>query len=265
MKYCTNCGNENKNKICKNCGVKNGTVHRFCAWCGNELTENASICTNCNEKVKSSIISKLLNIINVVFAVFMLFFALTFLFNNGILSAVFFILSAFSAFPFIKNIIRNNTIKKPKLRTLLKIARVAIIFITMILAFTTIPQTETPSESSDPKEPTVYVVYTDLATKAAEEVFHREVKLKNEASYVLNDSLVYGFKTPESDNPNLAKGYVNLDYSAQNGFGGMTRSTYSVTLYFDKTTGIYYDENKSFLGKFKEVFLTIVSRFLRTN
>ena len=58
--YCSNCGAENSKKICTSCGVKQGKVHKYCNWCGAELTENASVCVKCNNKVKENRFAKFL-------------------------------------------------------------------------------------------------------------------------------------------------------------------------------------------------------------
>ena len=69
---------------------------------------------------------------------------------------------------------------------------------------------------------------TQKATEEAEKVFHEKVQLKNEDSYVLNDSTVTAFYT-ESGKIDVT---VLLDYSAQNGFGGMNRNAYKVEFSF---------------------------------
>ena len=66
------------------------------------------------------------------------------------------------------------------------------------------------------------------AVKQAEKFFHNQVKLKNEASYVLNDSIVTASYTSSGE----ISVVVVLDYSAQNSFGGMTRNGYKVEMLF---------------------------------
>lgn len=74
------------------------------------------------------------------------------------------------------------------------------------------------------------------------EIFHAEVTLKNEASFVLNDSKVTYIDSYEG-NDNLALVTVVLDYSAQNGFDGMNRDTYTVKMIFRYSDGTYRKAN----------------------
>lgn len=69
---------------------------------------------------------------------------------------------------------------------------------------------------------------TQKATEEAEKVFHEKVQLKNENSYVLNDSTV----TASYTKTGKIEVSVLLDYSAQNGLGGMNRNTYRVEFSF---------------------------------
>lgn len=79
---------------------------------------------------------------------------------------------------------------------------------------------------------------TAINANAALEVFHSEVALKNEASFVLNDSTVSIQKDCNGEEE-ACPVTVYLDYSAQNGFGGMVRDTYKVELIFNHVTGKY--------------------------
>lgn len=47
--YCKNCGNEmNENAaVCTNCGAAKGTGKSFCANCGASVNENAAVCLQC--------------------------------------------------------------------------------------------------------------------------------------------------------------------------------------------------------------------------
>lgn len=78
---------------------------------------------------------------------------------------------------------------------------------------------------------------TKTALKQAEEAFHRTVKLKNEQSYVLNDYRVTASYCDDGDISVI----VLLDYSAQNGFGGMTRSIYKIEM-------VYHDGEYRYLS-----------------
>ncbi len=85
-----------------------------------------------------------------------------------------------------------------------------------------------------------FEIYTDEATKAAEVIFHEEVALKNEASFVINDSDVTYLTEPYNGKENLRLVTVILDYSAQNGFGGNNREDYTVEILFNIENGLYY-------------------------
>lgn len=75
------------------------------------------------------------------------------------------------------------------------------------------------------------------AVKEAERYFHETVKLKNEASYVLNDSTVSAYYMESG----MISVTVVLDYSAQNSFGGMVRNDYMIVMW-------YSDGDYSFVG-----------------
>ena len=128
--------------------------------------------------------------------------------------------------------IRKVTIGKRGLRTVLKILRIVIVVLLLCIGFVL----------NDAEKPEEYVVYKDQATAAAEVVFHEEVQLKNEASYVLNDSDVTYQRTPYNDveGSPYRLVWVKLDYSAQNGFGGLNREVYTVEMIFDTSSGAYF-------------------------
>lgn len=90
-----------------------------------------------------------------------------------------------------------------------------------------------------PADATKFKVSEKDAIAAAEVVFHEEVSLKNESSFVLNDATV----TYYEQEGNYIIVSVLLDYSAQNGFGGMNRDIYPVRLKFNVLDGRYYDMN----------------------
>ena len=73
MKYCTNCGAENTEKICRSCGAKNNKTHKFCGYCGKEIKENAVICTECGRSIKPTAKDKIFNILGWIFALLFVF------------------------------------------------------------------------------------------------------------------------------------------------------------------------------------------------
>lgn len=230
--YCTNCGTESSKKICSNCGVKRNSVHKYCAYCGAELTPNASICTSCQEPIKGEPI--FWNILNIVIAV-LLFSILSMALDEGqpILVIICLALSLVLCLPIIKSIIKKFTIGKLGLRKILKLARNVAIVLFFVVGMTNLVEVENNVEMK---------VYKNEATDKALEVFHNEVQLKNEASFVLNDSSVT-YVDSYNGNDNLALVTVILDYSAENGFGGTNRDTYTVQLIFNYESGTYRKAN----------------------
>lgn len=232
MKYCRNCGKETKSKICPHCGANSKKANKFCSWCGAEVDPNAVICLNCHEKTKDGIITKFTNLISVVVAVIIIVIALAILSENAILTGILFILSAVLLLPFVKKLIKKVTFGKKAIRTILSIVRIVLVVGLLVVGCMNIPETE----------PVPNKVYSNVATDKALEIFHSEVTLKNEASFVLNDSTVTYVDSYEG-NDNLALVTVVLDYSAQNGFGGMNRDTYTVKMIFRYSDGTYRKAN----------------------
>ena len=234
MTYCTNCGKENSKKICPHCGVKRNKMHKYCEWCGNEIAEKAIICTNCGEKIKGGKIKGFFKLLLVALLLMML---ATLLFSTPVTSPVpstFFMLAALILLlPFVKRIIRKYTVGKKRLKTILKTARILLVAAFFVIGMKFWPTYEAIE----------YSVYTEDALRAAEVVFHEEVKLNNEQSFVRNGGHAWYETTPYNENENLRKVYATLDYSAENIFGGMARKTYKVEMLFDVTNGYYYRMN----------------------
>ena len=74
--YCSNCGKPSSTKICYSCGVKNHKVNNYCFWCGQEVKQNAKICLNCKEPVRTKM--------HIVPKVIGLYIAINALFCSGI-------------------------------------------------------------------------------------------------------------------------------------------------------------------------------------
>ena len=85
-----------------------------------------------------------------------------------------------------------------------------------------------------------FEIYNEEATTAAEVVFHEEVALKNESSFVINGSEVTYSKEDYNGHENLRLVTVVIDYSAQNGFGGTNREEYTIKILFNMENGEYY-------------------------
>ena len=230
MAYCTNCGKESSKKICESCGVKRNATHKHCAFCGAELPEKAALCANCKEPVKGEAI--IWNIINILISIPLLAILILAIGEGQPIFVIGYLLLSFLlCLPFTKSVIRNATIGKKGLRKILKLLRNLAIVVFFVMGMNNL----------NVSEPEI-TVYKDEATAAAEVVFHEEVHLKNEASYVLNDSEVLWETTPYKDveGSRWRLVWVTLDYSAQNGFGGTNRETYTVEMLFDITDGTYH-------------------------
>ncbi len=94
------------------------------------------------------------------------------------------------------------------------------------------------------------VIYKNEATDSAKAYFLDNVRLKNEASFTLNDSSVtYNKDMYDSDEYDYVDVNVELDYSAQNGFGGYNRKIAKMTGRFDKLDHSYYAWNITTTGE----------------
>ncbi len=232
MKHCTKCGKETTAKICPHCGNYSRKAGSFCPWCGHEVNQSAVMCPNCHEKLRDGFGGKLRKVIAILIALVLLIIGIGFLVaDNAFLSALFCFVAAILFLPFIRKIIRNATFGSKAKRKIFSIIRVIAILCCVVLIFVSLP--DTPAQ-----EPVQNKIYSDVATNEAVKVFHDEVSLKNEASFVLNDSRVT-YVDSYDGNDNLALVTVVLDYSAQNGFGGMNRDTYTVQLIFNYAHGTY--------------------------
>ena len=115
--------------------------------------------------------------------------------------------------------IQNNS-KKP-IKLLLHIARIALI---IILFFSSCKLTEIPKESQTIEQ---------RACAEAVEVFHKNVRLKNESSFQINSYNVKTYDEVYQGNENFTRYFVTLNYSAQNSFGGNSTDTYEVVLLYN--------------------------------
>lgn len=237
MKYCTSCGAMSGRKVCKACGVKENKEHKYCGWCGEPLNENASVCTKCGSKVKPNILAKPIGIIGGVFMLFMAYIAFMARQINVaeyVSAAVLFTVGGILCLPSMGRLIHSLLLDKKVIRKIASIARVVIAIVCLLAGFNLMVK-EAGRQPSH--------VYKQNATKAALTVFHETVKLKNEDSFELNGSKVYSDDEPYKGYDNLRLVKVALDYTAQNGFGGSTRETYMITMYFDTRNGYYYRED----------------------
>ncbi|MBQ3519667.1 MAG: hypothetical protein IJA31_10145 [Clostridia bacterium] len=228
VKYCTNCGKESKNKTCEHCGVKMNKTHLFCMWCGSELSENASICPNCKEKTKP-----LSSIPGVVLAIILFVAALL---SDPVVLKILLIALGILFLPFMRRILKQKTVGNQKKRKIISIVT-AIVVVVALSAFVKSIGTENGT-------PTATMPTEKTAIKMAESVFHDNVQLKNEESYVLNDADCTIFNEPYDGDENRVLIRVKLDYSAQNGFGGMNRESYTVEMVYDMLEKKYYEVSK---------------------
>ena len=235
-KFCTNCGKENNKKVCPHCGVKRNTTHLFCEWCGEQLTENASICIACKEKVKPDALKKVFSIISIIFIAFFIFAIAMSISSKAFISVILFVLGIFLLLPFTKNAIKSATHTKQSVRKPLNIIRIVLVIVLAFVGVVSQPASE-------------FEIYTVDATKAAEVVFHEEVALKNESSFVINDSNVTYLTEPYNGKEALRLVTVEIDYSAQNGFGGNNRDDYTIKILFNVENGNYYRLDGTIINK----------------
>lgn len=240
MKYCTSCGAMSGRKICKACGVKENKEHKYCGWCGAPLNENAAVCTNCGMKVKPN---RLFNVIGTIVGIFLLLIAalssLSILAIGSIemrISAYFIYISTLAfagilCFPFADRQIKAVFLGKKFARQIAPLVRIVLVVVLVMVANKSATYAIVNQQ---------YSVNSTIALEAAVTVFHEKVQLKNEDSFTLNDYKVVVDDRPYKGQDNLHYIMVNLDYSAQNGFGGNNRTDYIVEMYFDTTTNCYY-------------------------
>lgn len=219
MKYCTNCGKENSKRMCINCGAKQNSIHKFCGWCGIELNQNAFVCPNCHERIKKGAFVKISNIIGIILACLLAYCTIAAQNEYRFYYLIPLAIIIFLLTPFAISLIQNNS-KKP-IKLLLHIARIALI---IILFFSSCKLTEIPKESQTIEQ---------RACAEAVEVFHKNVRLKNESSFQLNSYNVKTYDEVYQGNENFTRYLVTLNYSAQNSFGGNSTDTYEVVLLYN--------------------------------
>ncbi len=238
MRYCTSCGEKSGHKICKSCGVKENKEHKYCGWCGAPLSEKATVCTKCGYKVKPNL---LMSLIGIVFGCILIALATSIFvgmrrytrggFDGGTFAVItIFAVSGILCFPFVGRLIKEVLFGK---KALTRVALILRLFVVIALLFTNLFVIVYATGKD-------YVVSEDKAVTAALEAFHKDIKLDNEDSFVLNDSKVTWEDEPYNGEDTLRLIEVELDYSAQNKLGGMVRDTYSVRILFDSTTNGYY-------------------------
>ena len=222
MKYCPNCGKENTSRICPACGSKQ-TIKQpnYCGWCGNELSANATLCPNCKTKVKQGLLTKPLMFLGIFFLIQGILFLFTddFVFTEDFQISIGYLGAGVLLLPFIGNMIfvkNNNSIA----RIALTVARVFAAFLLIGILC-----------ASPVEPPTV----SERACTEAVEVFHQNVRLKNEQSFQVNEFDIR--KYPYDDGSELYR--IVIFYSAQNGFGGMGSDSYTVDL-------MYYPDTDTF-------------------
>ena len=132
--YCSNCGKESNKKTCESCGVKQGKSNSFCKWCGSELQEKASMCTNCYEKLKKNIFATIgLLALDLIF---ILAFLVNFTGNENVKSFVLYpvlILGLIVSLPIWRSFITKKTHDNRKMRKPIQIGRYVIVFSLFLL------------------------------------------------------------------------------------------------------------------------------------
>jgi len=254
--FCTNCGAEASKSICQKCGVKNNTYRNYCFWCGQELNVNASICTNCGEKVRQYAATRILSIVIVVlvFVPLLLVGLLGLIFEDYLLALSFIIPALVSGavillIPTFHKVIKKAKYKKESSRNSGKIKATVWTFLivtgSLVLSLCTMVwlvdlhvKADLPRDNKESNSETATATDEQLI-KIAKMLLQKE--LRNPASLVVNSAEV---ELSDVDTENTTLTYtVTLDYSAQNGFGGMNRETYVVLITYKPLEGTYYRGN----------------------
>ncbi|MBQ6934927.1 MAG: zinc ribbon domain-containing protein, partial [Clostridia bacterium] len=132
--YCSNCGKESNKKTCGSCGVKQGKSSNFCKWCGSEIEEKASMCTNFHEKLKKNIFATIgLLALDLIF---ILAFLTNFLGNENVKSFILYpvlILGLVISLPIWRSIITKKTHDNRKIRKPVQIGRYVIAFVLFLM------------------------------------------------------------------------------------------------------------------------------------
>lgn len=230
MIYCTSCGETGDAKICESCGVARGTKHNYCGWCKSEIKEGAAICLECKERVKVTKGVRLRKVLDILIAMFLLYLSVVAFTDDAkktssYLIAIILLCLAIFHLPYFRELIKRKTIGNKKKRIAIHAIKGIVCFIIFINAM-----------ASSEIEVT-YSVATTPATKAAVVVFHEEVTLKNVDSFVVNDSVV---RAGEPNEEGVVTVTVTIDYSAQNGFGGLNRDNKDIKLLFSTESGGYF-------------------------
>ena len=135
--YCTNCGEENHDKICKHCGVKKNKSHKFCVWCATELDDSVKACPNCQEPIKSDhILKKIIRIILLVMLGLMAFNG----FSEGhIIAAILFLVVFVLLLPITKTMLLELTHERITMRRWLQPIRLIAMALVFIVAAAMLP------------------------------------------------------------------------------------------------------------------------------
>lgn len=127
-RYCTNCGNTTKTKICPHCGWKIYDGHAICEWCGYECGPYATICPNCRERVNSGCFVLCMNVVGFLVMCYLGIMALIYLFimdNSGM--AVGYAIGIVLLLPSVKYKLKKLTLGKKPLRFFLTLLRIIIV------------------------------------------------------------------------------------------------------------------------------------------
>lgn len=259
--FCTNCGTLSTKKVCNKCGVKNRKARNFCYWCGTALNPNASICICCGEKVRPY---TALRVISIIYTAIMALWALicacgvltgivegendmalgfTMMAIGAIIPTIIILLLPAMHMAIKKKIYNknNNPLKKVQriatwLTVLIVVATLVITSFGVELSVTLIAEKSKPEAQQTQTGDVISI--DDKAVKAAKAVLQNN--LKNPLSLQVHSAEVTLTGFDADNNP---KYLVELDYSAQNGFGGMNRETYTISLVYRLEEGAFYSGN----------------------
>lgn len=203
------------------------------------MAERASLCVSCHESIRSNTFVRVLAI--VFLCLTPIWFLIVALGSQSLLYTLMVLASAalmlFLALPRSGILIKQLTHSKRWLRFpiyLLCFVLAAFLSISPIfLDAQRDAQVPTANETKNDGES-----FNDSAIKAAKTVLQNN--LKNPSSLQIHSADVKLKSIDDNHNPTYV---VTLDYSAQNGFGGMNRDTYVVTLVYKIEEGKFYCGN----------------------
>ncbi len=125
-RYCTNCGQLTKTKICPHCGWKIYDGYAICEWCGHSCP-GAVVCPNCRERVNSGCFVLCMNVVGFLVMCYLGVMALIALFTDNSGLALAYVLGIVLLLPGVKYKLKKATVRKKGLRFFITLLRIIIV------------------------------------------------------------------------------------------------------------------------------------------